>query len=56
MCPEQPPSTLFVKMKVIEARAIERLKQRRAQESPPFPPEAPETAIPQPTRSEVRLP
>jgi hypothetical protein len=56
--PEPPTYTapLFVKMKAIEARAIERLKQRRAQASPPFPPEAPEIAIPQPTPSEVRLP
>ena len=34
-------------------RAIERLKKRRAQESPPFPPEAPDTATPQPTPPEV---
>ena len=56
--PEPPTSTdpLFVKMKAIEARAIERLKQRRVQESPSFPPEAPETAIPQPTRGTTTIP
>jgi hypothetical protein len=56
--PEPPtsPAPLFVKMKALEARAIERSRRRRAQESPPFPPETPETATPQPTRSEVRLP
>jgi hypothetical protein len=48
--PEPPTRTdpLFAKMKAVEARAIERLKRRRAQESPPFPPQAPETAAPQP--------
>ena len=44
---------LFAKMKAIEARAIERSKRRRAQESPPFPPQAPETAAPQPTHPKV---
>jgi len=47
----EPPTrtdSLFAKMKAVEARAIERLKQWRAQESPPFPPQAPETAAPQP--------
>jgi hypothetical protein len=41
--PEQPTSTnpLLAIMKDVEARAIERSKQRRAQESLPFPPEAP---------------
>lgn len=55
---EQPTSTapLFAKTKAVEARAIERSRQWRAQESPPFSPEAPETATLQPTRSEVRLP
>ena len=37
--PEPPTRTdpLFAKMKAVEARAIERLKRRRTQESPPFP-------------------
>ncbi|MBL8252927.1 MAG: hypothetical protein JNJ76_04915 [Candidatus Competibacter sp.] len=49
--PEPPTGTtpLFAKMKAVEARAIERSRQRRAQESPPSPPEAPETAVPRPT-------
>ena len=46
-------NSLFAKMKAIEARAIERLKRRRAQESPPFPPQAPETAAPQPAHPKV---
>jgi len=52
----EPPTrtdSLFTKMKAVEARAIERLKRRRAQESPPFPPQAPETAAPQPTHPKV---
>lgn len=53
--PEPPTRTdsLFAKMKAVEARAIERLKRRRAQESPPFPPQAPETAAPQPAHPKV---
>lgn len=53
--PEPPTRTdsLFAKMKAIETRAIERLRRRRAQESPSFPPEAPDTATPQPTPPEV---
>lgn len=40
---------LFAKLKAIEARAIERSKRRRAQESLPFSPEAKaEPAIPPP--------
>ena len=43
-------NSLLAKMKAIEARAIERSRQRRAQESPPFPPEAKaEPAIPEQT-------
>ena len=55
MCPEPPTHTdpLFAKMKAIEARAIERSKRRRAQASPPSPPQASETATPQPTPTEV---
>ena len=54
--PEPPTSTdpLFVKMKAMEARAIERLKQQRAQESPPFPPEA--LSTPPPPAKVVMLP
>jgi hypothetical protein len=53
--PEPPTRTdsLFAKMKAVEACTIERLKRRRTQESPPFPPEAPNTATPQPTPPEV---
>ncbi len=49
--PESPTGTtpLFAKMKAVEARAIERSRQRRAQESTPSPPQAPETAAPRPT-------
>ena len=58
MMPEPPTSTdsLFAKMKAVEARAIERLKRRRAQESPPFPPQAPEIATPQPTSQGLSYP
>jgi len=54
--PEPPTSTdpLFVKMKSIEARAIERSWQRRAQESLPFPSEA--KAKPEPPAQAVTLP
>ena len=53
--PEPPTSTdpLFAKMKAVEARAIERLKRRRAQESPPFSPEASDTATSQPAPPKV---
>lgn len=56
MCPEPPTHTdpLFAKMKAIEARAIERSKRRRAQESPPFHPEA--KAEPEPPAQVVTLP
>ena len=48
---------LFVKMKAIEARAIERSKQRRAQESLPFPPEAkPEPPTPEQTAQLIEFP
>ena len=53
---QKPPThtdPLFAKMSAVEARAIERLKKRRAQESPPFPPQAPETAAPQPAHPKV---
>jgi hypothetical protein len=54
--PEPPTSTdpLFAKMKAMEARAIERLKQQRAQASPPFPPEA--ISTPPPPAKMVKLP
>jgi hypothetical protein len=57
MCPEQPPSTdpLFVKMKAVETRAIERLKQQRAQESLPFPSEA-EPIVPEPAAQLIEFP
>ena len=56
--PEPPtsPAPLFVKMKAMEARAIERSKQRRAQESLPFPPEDSETSTPPPSAEVVMLP
>jgi len=44
---------LVAQMKAVEARAIKRLKRRRAQESPPFFPKAPDTATPQPTPPEA---
>lgn len=59
MCPEPPTHTdpLFAKMKAIEARAIERSKERRAQASLLFPPEAKaEPAIPEPTAQRIEFP
>ena len=60
MCPEPPTTSttpLFAKAKAIEARGIERARQRRAQESLPFPPEAKaEPAIPEPTAQLIEFP
>lgn len=48
---------LFAKLKAIEARAIERSKRRRAQESLPFSPEAKaEPAIPEQTAQLIEFP
>ena len=57
--PEPPTRTdsLLAKMKAVEARAIERSRQRRAQESLPFPPEAKaEPAIPEQTAQLIEFP
>jgi hypothetical protein len=52
-----PDNSLLAKMKAIEARAIERSRQRRSQESLPFPPEAKaEPAIPEPTAQLIEFP
>ena len=59
MCPEPPPRTdsLFVKMKAIEARALERSRQRRAQASLPFASEAKaEPTVPEPTAQPIEFP
>ena len=56
---EPPTSTdpLFAKMKAIEARAIERSRQRRAQESLPFPLEVSEVSAAPPSAAKaVMLP
>jgi hypothetical protein len=51
--PQTRIGPLFAKMKAVEARAIERLKRQRAQESTPSPPQAPDTAAPQPAHPKV---
>lgn len=59
MCPEPPTHTdpLLAKMKAIEARAIERSRQRRAQESLPSSPEAKaEPTVPEPTAQRIEFP
>ena len=52
--PQTRIGPLFAKMKAVEARAIERLKRRRTQESPPFPLEV--EAEPEPPAQVVTLP